>query len=455
MSTTARIIEPLLPTIALVGRVNVGKSTLFNRLTEKGRAIVSPSAGTTRTRNIELCTWRGQKMRLIDTGGVTLSAPDPLQGEIIKQIERAMHEADVIFFVVDGEVGVMPEDRLFAKILKKIKKPVRVVINKIDNTPKQKEAENIPWVTLGFGDQLFVSGINGRGTHEIMDEAYTITREIKKYEEPTTAHTTESIRVALIGRPNVGKSSMFNALIGQESVVVSDIPHTTREPFDTEVMFEGTPFVFIDTAGIRRKALIKRGIEFGGVRRSVQALRKADVALLVLETGLPINTQDKHLAGMIADSIKSIVIVVNKWDQSETAGQEGFKEQEKIIRDALPFLHFAPIVFVSAKTQARISKIFPLIREVYRDRHKLIEPEELEVFLKNITAEHRPSRGKGTRHPEILSLKQLHVNPPLFQIIIRFRTSLHRSYLHYIENRLREKFGFTGTPLVIKMKKGR
>ena len=179
------------------------------------------------------------------------------------------------------------------------------------------------------------------------------------------------------------------------------------------------------------------------------------MALLVLETGLPINTQDKHLAGMIADSIKSIVIVVNKWDQSETAGQEGFKEQEKIIRDALPFLHFAPIVFVSAKTQARISKIFPLIREVYRDRHKLIEPEELEVFLKNITAEHRPSRGKGTRHPEILSLKQLHVNPPLFQIIIRFRTSLHRSYLHYIENRLREKFGFTGTPLVIKMKKGR
>jgi GTP-binding protein len=451
MATTAKIIDQNLPTVALVGRVNVGKSTLFNKMTESNKALVSSIPGTTRTRNIDTVSWRGRNFRLVDTGGLTFSEDIPLEKEIIKQTELALREADLILFVVDLKTGVLPQEKELTKRLRKEKTKIILVGNKADNQKIATLSYDQQWLGLGMGKPFPVSAANGSNIGDLLDEVYKkLGRTGKKPKILKTAHP---IKVAIIGKPNVGKSSLFNDLIGKEQVIVSDLPHTTREPHDTLVESDGQPMLFVDTAGIRRKSKVHGELEVQGVGKSIEMIKKSDIVLLVIDASEFISTQDQQLAGLLRENTKSVIIVVNKWDKTEDNSDQFRNEAKQKVYAAFPHLDFAPIVFVSAKTQYRVHQIFPLIMQAWKERHIEIPEDELKVFMKKVTHEHRPSRGKGTRHPEIIAFHQLRSNPPIFEMQIKFKTSVHFSYVHYIENRLREKYGFVAAPIVIKLTK--
>jgi len=318
MATPAKIVDQELPTVALVGRVNVGKSSLFNRIVEQRQALVSDIPGTTRTRNVATASWRGKNFRLIDTGGLTFSEDVPLEDDIIKQTEIALQEADLIVFVTDIQAGLLPQERELAKkLLKKSKdKPIILVANKADSITSHTAIYDKEWRTLGLGEPLPVSASNGSNVGDLLDLIYSgfnkLSRRPKKVKEEVV-----SIKVALMGRPNVGKSSLFNKLIGEERVIVSPMPHTTREPHDTLVEVEGQPLLFIDTAGIRRKAKVSGELEKIGIGKSIATINKADIVLLVLDATEPITDQDQQLAGLLREHTRSVIIIVNKWDLAE------------------------------------------------------------------------------------------------------------------------------------------
>lgn len=451
MATPAKIIDQDLPTVALVGRVNVGKSTLFNRMLEENKAIVSDIAGTTRTRNIGHVTWRGKNFTLVDTGGLTFSDDVELEDEIVKQTKLAIAEADLIIFVTDIQAGVLPQERELAKLLIKEKNKIIFVGNKADSDRMRLEAHNAEWLKLGLGEPFAISAANGSNVGNLLDTVFK--RLSKTSKKPKKAKFEDAIKVALIGKPNVGKSSLFNDLIGKDEVIVSDLAHTTREPHDTLVEVDGQPIIFIDTAGIRRKAKVSGELEQAGIGKSIHTIKKSDIVLLLLDASEPITTQDQQLAGLLRENTRSTIIVVNKWDLAEDNTDEFRNKVRDSIYADFPHLSFAPIVFTSAKTQYKIHQIFPLIFRAWKERHVIIPEDELQEFFKATTKEHRPSRGKGTRHPEVMAFRQLHNNPPLFEMLIKFKTSVHFSYVRYFENRLREKFGFFATPIVIKLTK--
>ncbi len=451
MTTPAEIIDLNLPSVALVGRVNVGKSTLFNKILGRNKALVSKIAGTTRTRNIDTVSWRGNNFRLIDTGGLTFSDDIPLEKEIIRQTEIALDEADLIVFLVDIQAGILPQEKELARRLIKDKNKIIFVANKADNKKLLEQTTEQEFLKLGLGEPFAVSAASGVNVGDLLD---LISKKlIKAKRRPKKAKKVNYIKVALIGKPNVGKSTLFNGLIGKEEVVVSNLPHTTREPFDTLVQYEKQPILFVDTAGIRRKTKVSGELERGGIGKSIQTIKKSDIVLLLLDTSEPISHQDQQLGGLLRENTKSVVIVVNKWDLAEDNADQFRNEVKKRIYATFPHLDFAPIIFISAKSQYRIHQIFPLITRAWKERHTVIPKNELESFWKKATHDHRPSRGKGTRHPQVLGFKQLHNNPPIFEMLIKAKTSVHFSYVHYIENRLREQFGFFATPIVIKLTK--
>jgi len=451
MATPAKIIDQNLPTVALVGRVNVGKSTLFNKMTETNKALVSSIPGTTRTRNIGTVIWRGRNFRLVDTGGLTFSEDIPLEKEIIKQTELALQESDLILFVVDLKTGILPQEKELAKRLQKEKNKIILVGNKADNQKIATLSYDQQWLKFGMGKPFPVSAANGSNIGDLLDEVFKKLGRANK--KPKTLKITHPIKVAIIGKPNVGKSSLFNDLIGKEQVIVSDLPHTTREPHDILVELDGQPMLFVDTAGIRRKSKVHGELEVQGVGKSIDMIKKSDIVLLVIDASEPISTQDQQLAGLLRENTKSVIIVVNKWDKTEDNSDQFRNEAKQKVYAAFPHLDFAPIVFVSAKTQYRVHHIFPLILQAWKERHTEIPDEELKAFMKKVTHEHRPARGKGTRHPEIIAFYQLRSNPPIFEMQIKFKTSVHFSYVRYIENRLREKYGFYAAPIVIKLTK--
>lgn len=443
--------EANLPTVALIGRVNVGKSTLFNRLTGSNKALVSKIPGTTRTRNIAAVNWRGRNFRLVDTGGLTFSDKVPLEKEIIKQSELALTEADLIVFLTDAQTGLLPQERELAKRIIRQKEKVIFVANKADNERWREEARNPEWLKLGLGEPFPVSASSGAGTGDLLDLIFS--RLGKTAKRPKKIKAIPAIKVAIIGKPNVGKSSLFNQLIGKEQVIVSDMPHTTREPHDTLVLYEKQPILFVDTAGIRRKAKVSGELEQIGVSKSIYMIEKSDIVLLLLDTGEPIAHQDQQLGGLLREHTKSVIIVVNKWDLAEDNEDHFRNEVKTLVYKSFPHLDFAPVVFVSAKTQYRVHQIFPLLIRAWNERHTTVPEDELQAFWKKVVREHRPARGKGTRHPTVLGFRQLRDNPPMFEMLIKAKTSLHYSYVHYIENRLREHFGFFATPIVIKLTK--
>ncbi len=449
-----------LPTAVIVGRANVGKSSLFNKLIESEKALVSNIAGTTRTNNEGEVLWRGKNIRIVDTGGPDNSENERFSKEIIKQSEVALTEADVIIFVADARVGITPAER---ELIKKIraknlnKVPVIFVANKCDKPKSLMEITGQEWLSLGLGAPLGISAASGRGLGDLLDAVYaTLTKKIRP-KIPVSDSKKRPTRVSLIGKPNVGKSSLFNKLIGEDKVIVSPLAHTTREPFDTTLVYEEEgkkhEITFVDTAGIRRKSKVDGILERQGVSKSIETIEKSDIVLLVLDASEPLSSQDLQLGGLLERHSRSTIIVLNKWDLADDTSDAHRNEVMAKIYKHFPHLKFAPIVLVSGKTGYRVHQIFPLILEVEKARQTIVETRALDDFLHEVVREHRPARGKGTRHPGLVGIRQLGASPPVFELFIKYRTSLHLSYVHFLENKLRERFNFFGTPIVIKLTK--
>lgn len=466
MGTPAIRQEKDRPVVALVGRVNVGKSTLFNKLIEDQKAIVSDVAGTTRTRNEGIVLWRGQEALVIDTGGLTFSDDVILEDDIIKQTKVALKEADVIIFVTDGQTGILPQERELAQLIRKAQRPTLLVANKVDSTKVATRMDEYEWHGLGFGSPHLISAASGRQLGDFLDILFDLLEEkgSVKPKEVTPEPEDRGIRVSLIGKPNVGKSSLFNKLIGEERVIVSDMAHTTREPHDTTITYKYEVgdeereqlITFVDTAGIRRKANVKGFLEREGIKKSINAIDDSEIVLFVIDGTETISSQDRQLGGLLERHSRSVIILLNKWDMAEDNSEAMRKEVEQHIYSNFPHLSFAPILFVSGLTSYGIHKIFPDILKAWEGRNTVIGVKTLEHFLKVSTAKKLPARGKGTRHPKLMGIRQLNSRPPIFEIFVKYRTSLHRSYINYLENRLREQFNFYATPIVIhltKMKK--
>ncbi len=473
MATSKEQFPLPMPTVAIVGRMNVGKSTLFNRLIESQKAMVSDIPGTTRTNNEGMVLWRGHYIRLIDTGGLSLEKDVAFETEIVEQSEQAMKKADLILFIIDAKSGPMPQEFELAKRLRRKKqKPILLIANKVDNKRISGNLSEPEWYKLGMGEPFPISASNGRNIGDLLDTIYEQLQLANK--QPTLPQEqADTIQIALIGKPNVGKSSLFNKLIGEEKVIVSDVAHTTREPHDTLVTYtysqmnesdvEGvlektredkTQLMnFIDTAGIRRKSHVRGTLEKQGIHKSVETLEKSDIILFVVDSTEDISSQDMQLGGLIERRSKSVIILINKWDLSDDISDKQQQEIKRRIYTQFPHLDFAELLFVSGKKGTGIHKIFPLIMRIWEARHTKIPVKALEYFLRQVTSEHRPARGKGTKHPKLMGIRQIHESPPIFELFVKAKTSLHRSYLNYLENKLREQFNFLGTPLVIKLTK--
>lgn len=454
MATPATIVDQNLPVVALVGRVNVGKSSLFNKIIEQNLALVSDIPGTTRTRNVANATWRGKQFRLVDTGGLTFSEDVPLEDDIIHQTELALKEADVIVFVVDISTGLLPQERELARRLKRNAKtcPVILIANKADTLSMHQEVHNKEWMQLGFGAPIPVSAANGNNIGDVLDLIFKNLNKTKRRPK-ALVEDKPVIKVAIMGKPNVGKSSLFNKLIGEDRVIVSDMPHTTREPHDTLVEIDGQQILFVDTAGIRRKTKVSGELEKMGIGKSIATVTKSDIVLLVLDATEPISDQDQQLAGLLREHTRSVIIVVNKWDKAEENTDEFRNNVKKDMQVSFPHLDFAPVVFISAKTEYRIHQIFPLIKQAWEGRQIVIDEEVLKDFLKRTIKKKLPTRGKGVRHPRVIALTQLGYNPPMFEMLVKSNTSVHISYVNYVANRLRAEFGFFAAPIVMKLSK--
>lgn len=439
--------------IAIVGRVNVGKSTLFNRLISDQKAITSHVAGTTRDRNYAICSWKDMDFSLIDTGGLERQSNDDIDEQIIEQAQIAIQEADLLLFVVDTKTGIMPADLELAKNFKKIKKPIILVANKTDNNRIRQYLPD--FYKLNLGQPWPVSAINGVGTGDLLDEVVIGLKKIKNKKRSKETPTDEkSVRVAVVGKPNVGKSSIINAILGEKRVIVSAIAHTTRDSQDIEFIFEGQKIIFVDTAGMRRHSKKSAdSFEKQSVDQSIESIQKADIAILVTDVSEKLSWQDKHLIDEANAAGVGLIILANKWDLIPDKTTDTSNDFEMYYKRFFPFIRWAPIIFSSATKKMRIKKILDTIISIYKEKNKIIPENTLDKLLKSIVKRHKPSRGKGIKHPYIYSLKQLRTNPPIFAIKIDFKSSLHASYLRFIENNLRYKFGFEGTPIHIRVVK--
>ncbi|MFZ2804056.1 MAG: ribosome biogenesis GTPase Der [Patescibacteria group bacterium] len=438
-----------LPVVAIVGRSNVGKSTLWNRLTESGRAIVSPILHTTRDRNYAPVLWRGTSIELVDTGGMDADQGNEIGRGILHQAELAVREADLVLFVADAKTGVMPQDRSFAQLIKKLNKHVLLVVNKTDTMKDFGEAGSKEMWGLNFGEAVPCSASTGRGAGDLLDRIY---EELVRMEKPPQPiEDAQGLKLVIMGRPNVGKSSLLNAILGEERVIVSDIPHTTREPMDTHIEWKGEPVTLVDTAGIRKRTKIDGRVEEASFERNREALRRADVAFLVVDASEGAFDQDKHLAGLLEEEKKGLVIVVNKWDLIEDKTTKTAKEYEMRMRRTFPFLSWASIVFVSATQNLRATALLDLAFKIREERRRQITYNALQRFMKTVIARKKPLQDSGPQSPYIHDITQIGIEPPTFLIQVRGqRGNLHESWLRFFENRMREKFGFDGTPIEVK-----
>lgn len=443
-----------IPTIALVGRTNVGKSTLFNRLIEEQKSLVSRTAGTTRDRFEGRCIWRGKEVRIVDTGGLDIKSNDVLNVETIKQAHLAIKDADVLVFIVDAQTIPQTADRELALEFLKSKKPLIFAANKADNGRIRASLQGEEWVRFPLKNPFPLSARQGKGAGDLLDEAFRLLEEAGKPAVSIVDH--ESTRVAVIGRPNVGKSTLLNHIVGEERFIASDIEHTTRGPNDILVEKNGKKYTFVDTAGIRKMARIKAGdskLELSGVDHSLRAMKQADVILFVIDISKAIKHQDKFLAGEIDQAGKSVVIIANKWDLIPDKETNTINKYEDYIRDKFPGLSYAPIIFTSALSGKRVNTIFEMIDELYRARFIELTPEQTKEFISRAIMAHKPSRGTGVAHPKITHFKQIRVNPPVFELGIKQlrRDNIADSYLRFLKNQLRSYYQFIGTPIIIRV----
>ncbi|WP_422444271.1 ribosome biogenesis GTPase Der [Thermoanaerobacterium sp. DL9XJH110] len=430
-------------TVAIVGRPNVGKSTLFNRIIGKRISIVDDKPGVTRDRIYGRTEWNGKKFTVVDTGGIEPSAKDVILSQMKRQADFAIETADVILFLVDAKDGLTPADEDVAGLLRRSGKPVILVVNKVDNFEMRHELYE--FYELGFGEPIFISAIHGLAIGDLLDK---VTGFIK--DEGDFEYDEDTIKVAVVGKPNVGKSSLVNAILGEERVIVSEIPGTTRDAIDTFFEVEGKKMVLIDTAGMRRKSKVKEDIEFYSNVRAIAAIERSDVVLMVLDATQEISEQDKRIAGMAHESGKGIIIVVNKWDLIEKDDKTVNRYREKI-RNEFAFMQYAPIVFISAKTGQRVRRILELINFVMDQYTFRVKTSMLNELVEEATALVEPPSFKG-RKLKIYYAVQTGIKPPTFVFFINDLELFHFSYARFLENKLRETFGLEGTPVVIKAK---
>lgn len=448
------------PIVALVGRPNVGKSTLFNRLVGERLAIVDETPGTTRDRLFGDAEWIGREFTVVDTGGI-----DPSHGgrtplsigsadfvdDIRRQAQAAIQEADAILFVNDGETGVTEPDREVASILRRMQKkqpdgsflpPIFVVVNKCESQARRDQAAE--FYELGLGDPYPISAIHGTDTGDLLDAL------VASFPEQTEEDEDENIKIAIVGKPNAGKSSLLNRLVGEERVIVSPIAGTTRDAIDTTMEFNGLPITLIDTAGIRRRGKIEKGVEEYSVIRAFKAIERCDVALLMIDATTGITAQDAHIAGFVKDQWKSCVVLVNKWDAIEKDNFTMDAYTEKILND-LNFVSYVPILYISAKTGQRVEQVLPLALRVQEERLARLTTSTINEIIHKAQDAH-PHPSHAGRALKMYYGTQVRSDPPTFMIYVNEPSLMHFTYLRYLENQIRKEYSFIGTPIRIVTK---
>jgi len=423
------------PIVAIVGRQNVGKSTLLNRMVGKPIAIVADLPGTTRDRIFADVSWQGVGFTLVDTGGLEPRPQSTMAQEVREQVEAAITEADAIIFLVDVRDGIIPSDSEIADMLRQSSKPIVLVANKADNAKLETGA--VEFYQLGLGEPLAISAYHSRGVAELLDKIIALLPA-----PPPIKAEPEGMKVAIVGRPNVGKSMLLNALLGGERAIVDDAPGTTRDAIDTMLDFNGQSVLLIDTAGIRRRGRLGVGVERYSVLRALRAIDRADIALLVLDATELVTAQDMHIAGYIQQAAKGIVLVVNKWD---LVADGSIKEYHKYILQQIKFMSYAPVLCISAKFGQGVDKVMPEARRVYQERLKRLPTAAVNSVVQQAVAAHSLPRS-GTKQLKILYATQAEVNPPTFVFFVNDAGLIHFSYRRYLENKLRQSFGFAGTP---------
>jgi len=429
------------PVVALVGRPNVGKSTLFNRLAGERLAVVHERPGTTRDRIVAEAEWNGVAFDLIDTGGFDPtddSFDERYLPQIRAQAEQAILAADAIVFLVDGASGVSPLDHEIADILRREQVPILLVVNKIDSAARGDRSSE--FYELGLGDPIPISALHGRGTGDMLDRLTEVMDPA-----PQIATDDDEVKIAIVGRPNVGKSSLLNRLLGEERAIVSPLPGTTRDAIDTQLEFEGVPLTLIDTAGIRRRGRIKPGVEKYSSMRALKAIQRADVALLLIDGTEGVTAQDAHIAGMILDKLKSVLLLVNKWDivPEEIRDIQAYAEH---VRSALKFLDFVPVFFISALIGTNVHKVLPAALQIQEERLQRIPTSRLNELLLEAQAAHAPPSKAGKRL-RIYFASQVRTDPPTFLFHVNDPKLMHFSYARFLENRIREEYSYVGTPI--------
>ena len=427
------------PIVAIVGRPNVGKSTLFNVLAGERIAIVQDTPGGTRDRIYADVNWLNMNFTLIDTGGIEPDTQDVILGQMREQAELAIASADVILFITDVHQGLVDSDSKVADILRRSKKPVILVVNKVDNFDKYL-TETYEFYNLGIGDPVPVSAASRLGIGDLLDEVVKHFKD-RIYEEVED----ERPKIAIIGKPNVGKSSIINRLVGENRLIVSDIAGTTRDAIDTAVKFNGKEYVFIDTAGLRRKSKIKEEIERFSIIRAVTAVERADVVVLVIDATEGVTEQDAKIAGIAHERGKGVIVAVNKWDAIEKDDKSIYRHTEKI-RETLSFMAYAELIFISAVTGQRLNKLYELIDVVIENNAMRVATGVLNEIMTEAVAMQQPPTDKGKRL-KLFYITQASVKPPTFVVFVNDKNLMHFSYTRYIENRIRDAFGFRGTSL--------
>ena len=433
------------PIVAIVGRPNVGKSTLFNRIMGRREAIVSDVPGTTRDRLIARVSWDETALTLVDTGGLEPRPQDPLRDQVKAQVELAVEDADAIIAMTDVTEGLTSIDQEIADWLRRTSKPLLLAVNKVDNP--QRELMTAEFYGMGLGEPYPISAYHDLGVYDLMESLMSLLPPAKT-EEPQEDGI---MRLAIVGRTNVGKSALLNVILGQERAIVSDIPGTTRDAVDTLLEYGGQPLVLVDTAGIRRPGAIKPGIERYSVLRAVRAVERCDIALLVMDAAELATAQDAHIAGLVWDSFKGMVVVVNKWDLAPDE-PDALEIANLTVRRCLHFTSYVPICFTSALLGTGIEDLMSATRSIYEERTQRIAPRRLLYALRDAFARHPPPSFKG-KPMVITGIRQVDTNPPTFLLAVNNPTLVHFSYRRFLENHLRQAFGFTHTHLRLVFKR--
>lgn len=436
-----------IPLVLLAGRVNAGKSTLFNTLTRTSKAIVSPTAGTTRDLNFATITWRGASFRIVDSGGLDAGQLGAIETQVQQKAYNTIPAADVVILVIDGRGELTAEDRAIALTLKKSKKNILLAINKIDG-PTLRARVSPDFYKLGLGLPLLISAISGIGTGDLLDAV------VYRFPKKQIEEQVPDLRLSIIGRTNVGKSSLLNALLGEERVIVTPLPHTTREPQDITIQFQGKRILIVDTAGLRKNRNASDQLEKIGAKKTLDTIKKSDVCLLVTDVAQPLTSQDERLAALALGHQNGIILVANKWDLVPAKDPRTINKFTDYYRRHFASLWWAPLVFTSALEKQRVHAILEQALKVQAERQRVLDATQLERFTREMIPLKVAKPSKGTKAGAIYRVQQINTAPPAFTLFVNKRERVHPSFLRFVERKLRTEFGFSGTPIFINLKEG-